>query len=137
MLASGSFDMTVRLWTIAPSPLPPPPAAAGDGSGPGDGGGGGGGGSLGGGELLRLRRPGPVLAVAFAPDGGTLAAAGAGGRAAAWDCAGRPARLALAMGLHPRLGARSPFAGLEPGVARLIALRLDPLRPPSPPPRRG
>jgi hypothetical protein len=76
-----------------------------------------------------MRRPGPVLSVAFAPDGAALAAAGFGGTAAVWDCLARPARLALGMGLHPRLGDRSPLRALEPGVVRLVAEMLDPLRP--------
>ena len=73
------------------------------------------------GGVVVAERTGPVLCVGFSPDGGLLAASGCDRRVALYDLIRRPARLAVAMALHPRLGAASELAALDPGVVRLIA----------------
>jgi WD40 repeat protein len=175
LLASGSWDRTVRLWDVRV----PPPAAA-DGGGGGGGGGGearpaplgrcdtrvnsvalaaAGGGSGGGralvaagfgdrfrdgrgvcvwdsaaGRALPLGWPpggggvvgggahaAAVTAVAFGAGGRLLASADLAGSVCVWDLARGEARLALAMARHPRLGAASPLAALEPETLAAVA----------------
>jgi WD40 repeat protein len=58
----------------------------------------------------------PVCAVAFDPAGNLLASADRAGAVVVWDLIRAEARLALAMAWHPRLGAASPLAALEPAA---------------------
>ncbi len=58
--------------------------------------------------------------IAFSPNGTILAYTAPGRRIVLWDMRRRGACLALAMGLHPRLGAESPLAPLETDTLQLI-----------------
>jgi hypothetical protein len=68
--------------------------------------------------------PRQVWSLAFAPDGNTLATGDREGVVLVWDLLRAPARLALAMAAHPRLGRGSPLAGLEPGLLAAVAAHL-------------
>ena len=59
--------------------------------------------------------------IAFSPDGASLAFTSPGSSVVVRDLNRRGARLALAMALHPRLGADSILALLEPALISIIA----------------
>ena len=80
----------------------------------------------GGGEALPASLVGHadgVASVAWAPGGDCIAAGGHGQAVLVWR-GGRGRALAAAMALHPRLGAASPLAVLEPGLVELLLRRV-------------